>query len=278
MANNSEGQYVQVLGSTKVSPGVKGTGERFVFAGLYDKNGNHVPVPDRWKGLVTSMVFPNQWCCLSESGWVSGLSTSESAKHAAGHVLQTKRKYAEGVLLKDKSLSCMTLLQSDWMRDLLQDPRAPHQYTSPVNDLKFWPSGVQEVVLEGGASVIFCARLNESRVCWRRLTAGTPEIVKHSQNKNGLALCVLDKSGNHHLFTRCFSLKCGCIGGPAWAQLAPSHLRLLQDFQAEAPSHLRLLQDFQAEAAPPSSAATTSASPASLHSKCSGIQGQSKVL
>lgn len=85
----------------------------------------------------------------------------------------------------------------------------------------------QEIQAQGGGDVLFNVRIENPPICGTRL-AKQGIAKQHSNNKNGLAICISTPYPSaHRLFTRCFSSHCSTGGGSRWVELAQQHADII---------------------------------------------------
>ena len=81
--NNTKGQFIQPIGSQKVSAAAPAEDNRFAFAGAYHADGSRIQLPSpeqAWEFMASSLAMPDNISQRADPDWVGPLPAVTCAK------------------------------------------------------------------------------------------------------------------------------------------------------------------------------------------------------
>lgn len=233
--NNSKSQYMQILGSTKVVMGVRGTGACFEAVGLYSAAAVLMPCRAEKEHLffaASSIMLHDPWSLPSSGaffvGWPFGSESpgaeKKPAKRTAAEVGQTQksRKKANHGSPKYTNLAELPA----WMRRFAEARDGLTRFaTIPSMDGYYAVNAERDsamrLVAAGHARIRFYAKVVDASMCVRTLAAER-RVYRHGNDRDAMLLCLeMTGSGALRMFMRCFSCKCRRLYVPASRRCSP---------------------------------------------------------
>lgn len=204
---NSKSQFIQILGSTKVTMGYPCNGICFEPVGLYH-NGAPLPMPPRHLFFAaTSLMVQDPW---------SLPFARVETKPTEAMCAKQKKKTTSVDAPKTKTGSCTP--PQAWMRTLIG---TAHFTTPPcIQSQDATCSGIDK------KNIMFYACAIDPAMCPRTFAA-EGRVYQHGSDRNAIVVCTASR-----LFMRCFSSKCKkhpvppkrAAGGGVWVELFESDL------------------------------------------------------
>jgi len=242
---NSKGQYMQILGSTKVKPGCAQEGHFFRMDGLFDCDGRPLLLPSPSPlslsscGIImayaaTSIVIHDPWSIpFTQASSFIGFDDSKKRKPSMDSNKKpiTKKPTTATTNKNDSNESDESAIKAKaswaelpeeprkWMVDFV---RGTPKYIPSMSKPSNWCGEVTKLIETGRAKLLVYAYIDEPAVCPRFLKIKGAQY-KHQNNEKCVVMCVEEahttcSRKSYRMFMRCFSSTCKALTSPRYAQ------------------------------------------------------------